>query len=95
MIGSELYIDKSEKGIKLLAKWLLDVTQTKKKAPAREPKPRDRSQMNLIEIYIETPIELEIVSKEEVVMSITETISKIYKLESYNKAINDPIYDCR
>lgn len=95
MIGSELYIDKSEKGTKLLAKQLLDIIQIKKKAPAREPKPRDRPQKNPIEVCIKTPIEPEIVSEKEVVMSITETISKIYELESYNKAINNPVYDRR
>lgn len=31
VIASELYIDKTEKGARVLAKWLLDVTQIKKK----------------------------------------------------------------
>ena len=42
VIASEPYIDESERGAKLLAKWPLDVTQTKRKAPAGEPKPRGR-----------------------------------------------------
>lgn len=42
VIASKSYIDESEKGAKMLAKWPIDVIQTKKKAPAEEPKPRGR-----------------------------------------------------
>ena len=78
-----------------MAKWPLDVTQTKRKIPAEEPKPRDKPEKDPIEAYIETLIELEIVGKEEVAMSITKIASKIYELGLYNEIVNDPVYSCR
>ena len=92
VIASEPYIDESERGAKLLAKWPLDITQTIRKAPAREPKPRGRPRKNPIEARIETPIEPEIVGEEEVAMSITETASKIYEPASYDEVVNDPVH---
>lgn len=93
VIASKLYIDEFEKSGKLLAKWPLDVTQMKKKALVGEVKSKDRPQKNLI---IETRIEtssLEVEDKEEeVAMSITNTISKIYKPGLYNEVVNDPIH---
>ena len=77
VIASKPYINKSEKGAKLLAKWPLDITQTKKKVPVEESKPRDRPQKNPIKVYIEIPMEPDIVSKIEVAISITKTIGKI------------------
>ena len=80
VIASEPYIDESEKGAKLLAKWPLDVAQTKRKAPAGEPKPKGRPRKNPIQTRVETLTEPGIVGEEEeVAMSITETTSKIYK----------------
>ncbi len=92
MILSELYINKSEKSTKLLARWLLNITQAKKKALAKEPKPRDRLQKNPIKTPIEAPIESEIVDEEKVAMSITKTTSKIYKLGSYDEVVNDLVH---
>ena len=56
VIASEPYIDKSKRDAKLLAKWLLDITQTQKKALAKEPKPGGRPRKNLIEACIKTLI---------------------------------------
>ncbi len=95
VISSEPYIDESEKGAKLLAKWPLDVTQAKRKAPAGEPKPRGRPRKNPIETPIEAPTEPGSVDEEEVAMSITETTSKIYEPGSYDEAVNDPVHGRR
>ena len=73
----------------------MDVTQTKRKAPAGEPKPRGRPQKNPIEARIETPIKPEIMGEEKVAMSITKIASKIYKPASYDEAVNDPFHGRR
>lgn len=44
---------------------------------------------------IEVPIELKSVDGEEVVMSITETTNKIYKLGLYDKVVNNLVHDRR
>ena len=45
IIASKPYIDELEKGAKLLTKWPLDeISSLKRKAPAREPRPRGRPQ---------------------------------------------------
>lgn len=68
----------------MLVKWPLEVAQTKRKAPAREPKPRSRPQKNpIVEPSIEVPDPEIAIEKEEVAMSIAETTSKIYEPRSY------------
>lgn len=77
---SKLYIDKSEKSTKLLAKCLLDVIQIKKKVLAEESKPRDKIQKNLIvKPYVEILDPEIVIKKEKVAILITETTSKIYE----------------
>ncbi len=90
---SEPYIDKSEKGAKLLVKWPLEVVQPKRKAPAGEPKPRGRPRKNPI---VEPSVDPETaIEEEEVAMSITETTSKIYEPGSYQEAVDDPVHGRR
>lgn len=95
VIANELYIDESERGAKLLAKWPLDVTQTKRKTSAKEPKFRNRLQKNPIEAHIETLMEPNIIGKQEVVMSITKTTCKIYQPGSYDEVVNEPVHGRR
>lgn len=95
MIASKLYIDESEKGAKLLAQWPLDVTLMKRKVSAKKPRSRDRPRKNSIEIHVKTSVKLVIIEGEEVVISRTKTTSKIYKPESYNEMVNDPVYSHR
>ncbi len=93
MILSKSYINKTEKGVKLLARWPLNVTQAKRKALAEELKPRDRLQKNPIKTPIETLTESESVDEEKVAISITRTTRKIYEPKSYNEVVNDLVYD--
>ncbi len=96
VIASEPYIDESEQGAKLLAKWPLDATALKRKAPVGEPRPRSRPRKNpIIEPRIETPSPEVEGEEEEVAMSITETTSKIYEPGSYDEAVNDPVHGRR
>lgn len=50
-MASEPYVDKSELVAKLLDKWPLgtNTIPRKQKAPAREPRPRDKPSKNLVE----------------------------------------------
>ncbi len=94
IIASEPYIDESEKSAKLLAKWPLDVTQTKRKALAGDLKPRGRPQKNLIiKTRIKIPSPEVGDEEEEVAMSITKITSEIYEPRSYNKVVNNSVHD--
>ena len=107
VIASEPYIDESEKGTKLLIKWPLDPVQSKRKAPAGEPRPRGRPRKNPAESRVEaceeppreSPSETIVVDDkiegQEVAMSLTETNSKIHEPKSYDEAINDSIHGRR
>lgn len=79
--------------------------QLKRKAPMGEPRSWGRPQKNSIEPYVETcdepPKELpnkilikvdNNIKEQEVAMSLNETHSKIHKLKSLNKVINNPIH---
>ena len=78
----------------MLAKWPLDVIQVKTKIPAGEPKPRSRPRKNPIKARRKTGVKPDIIDKKEVPISITKTISKIYKPRSYNDIINNPVHGC-
>lgn len=96
VIASKPYIDESKKGAKLLVKWSLDITQTKKKALAEEPKPRGKPQMNpIIKTRIEIPSPEVRDEEEEITILITKTTRKIYESGSYDEAVNDPIHGRR
>lgn len=95
VIASQLFIDKSEKGAKLLVKWLLDPMQLKKKALIGEPRPKRRPQKNRTESRVKTREKLRVeppnstmigaennIKGQDVVISLTKTNSKIYKPKS-------------
>lgn len=100
VIASKLYIDKSEKGVKLLVKWPLNETPSqKRKALAGDPRPRRWPQkivLTHIPILLKndkpTVVEQVLGKQLETAMSITEYSSKICKLLLYNQAINDLIH---
>ena len=95
VIASEPYIDEPEQGAKLLSKWPLETaTRSKKKAPAGEPRPKNRPQKQMA-IEITTPVEDQRKEVEEVAMSMTESSSKIHEPTLYNAAVNDPIHGRR
>lgn len=80
----------------MLAKWPIDITQTKRKTPTGETKPRGRPQKNpIIETRIKIPSPEVGDKEEEVAMLITETTSKIYEPGLYDEAVNDPVHDRR
>lgn len=81
-----------KKGAKLLARWPLDITQAKRKAPIRKPKLRGKLQKNPIETPIEALTKLKSIDKEDVAMSITKITSKIYESGSYDKVVNNLVY---
>lgn len=92
MILNKLFIDEFKKGAKLLAKWLLNVIQAKKKALIGELKPKGKLQKNPIKMSIETLIKPGNINEKKVTISITKTISKIYEPGLYNEVINDLVY---
>lgn len=102
IIASDPYIDESEQGARLLAKWPLETSPTlKRKAPTGEPRPRGRPRKK--QALIGPPTEIttaeqdevdeEVVTgkeqEHEVAMSITESSSKIHEPKTYNEAVND------
>lgn len=75
-----------------------------KKAPVGGPRPKGKPRKNLaIEpttmapqiIIDELDPQIKPKANEKLAMSITETCSKIYKPKSYDKAMNNPIHNCR
>lgn len=100
VIASELYIDKSKQDAKLLVKFLLNTIKmisAKRRALARELRSRRSLQKNLIIKEVIPPAEEDIEEvgnkkQVEVAISLTETSSKIYELQLYDKVINNPIH---
>ncbi len=93
VITSKSYVDESEQGAKLLSKWPLDTAvSSKRKAPAREPRPRGRPRK---QIAIEETSGKTAGETEKIAMSITESASKIYEPTSYDEAVNNQIHGRR
>lgn len=84
IIASDPYINELKQKVKLLIKWLLEpLTLSKKKAPAKNQRPKGQPRRNpIVEPSIRVSNPEIVIEKEEVMMSITETTSKIYELES-------------
>ncbi len=103
VIASEFYIDESEQRAKLLAKWPLDATASKRKAPVGEPRPRGRLRKHPVPAKIpsgstiESSNDIRTIDKtsNEVAILMTEANSKIHEPASYDEAVNDPIHGRR
>lgn len=88
-----------------MTKWPLDIAVTKQKAPARELRPRNRLQKQPSMVEILSILIISRSSKDaniqniklkiwnsEVPMSMIKANSKVYKLQSFDKAVNNSIY---
>ena len=103
VIASKSYTDDFKQGVKLLAKFpfsTITMIFAKRKAPVGELKLKERLWKNpIIEEVIPPAVEdiEEVGNKRQVKMLIllAKTSNKIYKSQSYNKAINNPIYERR
>lgn len=94
IIVSKPYVNKSERGVKLLEKWLLEVVPlSKRKTLAREPKPRGKPKKQVVVKGTAVPESRGKVK--EVAMSMIESSSKIIKLTSFDEAINNSIHGRR
>ena len=90
IVVSDLFIDESVQGAKLLLDWPLETGSNSKRKATGEPKPRGRPRK--MPILQQNPIPV-VESKQA--MSMAESTSKIYEPNTYDEAISDPIHGRR